>query len=142
LEHGQLINGAMKVLTALDWLDAPIHYPDKLIDTCLERLPSPDGCHVVDAVYVLHRCLQQTDHHRAQIQAYCTQVLEMIKRHYNPDGGFSYNIGRSQTHYYGIKIAQGLAESDIHGTVLLTWAIAMILEVMEANSAGWRVIRP
>jgi len=140
--HGQLINGAMKVLTALDWLEVPIHYPDTLIDTCLERLPSSDGCHLVDAVYVLYRCLQQTQYKRAKIQAYCAQVLDMIKQHYNPDGGFSYGIGRSQTGYYGVPISRGLAESDIHGTCLLAWAVAMILETLDNNPDGWRVIKP
>ena len=141
-KRGQLVNGAMKVLTALDWLEVPIHYPERLIDTCLECLPSPDGCHLVDAVYVLYRCWQQTQYNRAKIQAYCTQVLDMIKQHYNPDGGFSYGIGRSQTNYYGVPISRGLAESDIHGTCLLTWAAAMILGILGNNPLGWRVIKP
>lgn len=140
--HGELINGAMKVLTALDWLEMPIHYPERLIDTCLARLPSPDGCHLVDGVYVLYRCLQQTPYKETKIQDYCAEVLAMIKQHHNPDGGFSYNIGRSGTHYYGVPISRGLAESDVHGTCLLAWAVAMILEILESNVAGWRVIRP
>lgn len=141
-EHGQLINGGMKVLTALDWLEAPIHYPERLIDTCLERFPSPEGCHLVDAIYVLHRCLQQTKYKGTKIQVYCRRVLDMIEQHHNLDGGFSYDIGRSQMYYYGVPISQGLAESDIHGTCLLTWAVAMILEILDDNQYGWRVIRP
>jgi len=140
--YGMLINGAMKVLTALDWLEVPIHYPERLIDTCLERLPSSEGCHLVDAVYVLYRCSKQTRYNRAQIQSYSAQVLDMIKRHHNPDGGFSYDIGRSQTCYYGVPISQGFAESDIHGTCLLTWAIAMILEILNNNTIEWWVIKP
>jgi hypothetical protein len=141
-EHGQLINGAMKVLTALDWLEVPVHYPERLIDTCLERLPSPDGCHLVDAVYVLYRCSQQTQYKKAKIQAHCAQVLDMIEQHHNPDGGFSYHIGHGQTHYYGVPISQGLAESDIHGTILLAWATVMILEILDHNLYGWQVIKP
>ena len=30
------INGAMKVITGLEWLSIPIHKPKELIDTCLE----------------------------------------------------------------------------------------------------------
>jgi hypothetical protein len=141
-DHGQLINGAMKVLTALDWLGVPIHYPERLIDTCLGQLPSSEGCHLVDAVYVLYRCLKQTRYGKRKIQAYCTQILEMIKEHYNSDGGFSYGTGRSQTTYYGVPISRGLAESDIHGTCLLTWAVAMILEIFNDGTLGWQVIRP
>lgn len=140
--HGQLINGAMKVLTALDWLDTPIHYPEKLIDTCLSQLPASDGCHLVDAIYVLYRCRQQTDYRQNEIRTYCGQVMEMIKAHYNADGGFSYYIGRSQTGYYWARIARGLPESDIHGTTMLTWSLVMITEMLGANQFGWRVIKP
>lgn len=142
-EHGQLINGAMKVLTALDWLEARIHYPEQLVDTCLGLLPNPDGCHLVDAVYVLYRCSQQTDYKRDQILDYCIRVLGMIRNHYNADGGFSYSVGRSQTHYYNARpISRGHPVSDIHGTCLLTWALSMIVEIMGENRSNWKVMTP
>ena len=53
----------------------------------------------------------------------------MIAAHHNTDGGFSYNVGRAQKWYYGVPISKGLKESDIHGTVLLVWALAMISRV-------------
>jgi len=141
-EYGQLINGAMKVLTALDWLEVPVHYPEQLIDSCLTQFPTSDGCHVVDAVYVLYRCLQQTQYRKTEIQQYCLKVLEMIKQHHNSDGGFSYFIGRSQSYYYTVPISKGRAESDIHGTILLTWALAMIIHILEIDTVDWRVIKP
>lgn len=140
--YGNLVNGAMKVLTALDWLNSPIPYPKQLIDTVLSQLPPPDGCHLVDSIYVLYRCINQVDHRRQDVQAYCRRVLEMIRLHHNKDGGFSYSINRSQTGYYGIRISRGLPESDLHGTILLTWAIAMILEILDANDIGLQVIKP
>lgn len=141
-QYAELINGAMKVLTALDWLDRPIHYPERLIETCLTLLPLTEGCHVVDAIYVLHRCSKQTQYKREEVLAYCVQVLEMIKQHHNADGGFSYNVGCSQTSYYGVPISRGLAESDIHGTCLLTWAVTMISDLLYEGETRWRVIRP
>ncbi len=140
-EPGELVNGAMKVLTALDWLEEPIHYPERLIDTCLKEMPSSEGCHLVDWVYVLYRCLQQTDHRREQAREGCRRALEMIRGHARPDGGFSYYLGRSQTNYYGVEIARGLDEGDLHGTCLLTWALAMIGEMLGGGPA-WRVIKP
>lgn len=137
-----LVNGAMKILTALDWLEEKIHYPKRLIDTCLKQLPSAEGCHLVDVIYVLYQCSKQTQHHKEKIQEYCVQVLDMIKNHYNPDGGFSYYIGRSQTIYYGIPISRGLAESDLHGTCLLVWAVAMISEILDRKPMRWEIIRP
>ena len=142
-EHGELINGAMKVLSALHWLQVPVHYPERLIDTCLERLPIPDGCHLVDSVYVLHRCSQQTRYMRGRIRDFGVQVLSMIKEHHNSDGGFSFHIGRAQRSYLGgIRVSRGLHESDIHGTCLLTWATAMILELLDVNDPNLLVIKP
>lgn len=69
-EHGLLVNGAMKVLTALDWLGIPIHYSKELIDTTLSKKPRADGCHIVDAVYVLYRCSLQTEYKRVEIKSY------------------------------------------------------------------------
>ena len=48
--HDMLVNGAMKVLTALDWLGEEIHYPTQLIDATLHKLPRPAGCNMEDAV--------------------------------------------------------------------------------------------
>ncbi len=142
-EYSQLINGTMKVITGLDWLGIPIHYPKKLIDTCLSQTPSSEGCHLVDAVYVLHQCLRYTDHRRSDIEAYVYQLLDMIKAHYLPDeGGFSYHIGRSQTHYYGVQISHGKPGADLHGTILLSWAIAMINDILWPDKSSWRVVKP
>ncbi len=141
-EYGQLINGAMKVLTALDWLEAPVHYPEPLIDTCLSQFPSSEGCHLVDAVYVLYRCLQYTRHRQGDIQNYCLHILEMLRKHHNADGGFSYSVGQSQKKYYGLPISKGMAVSDIHGTILLVWALVMILDILDSNEKGWKVIKP
>ncbi|MBF0195133.1 MAG: hypothetical protein HQL71_11290 [Magnetococcales bacterium] len=140
--HGQLVNGAMKVLNALDWLDAPIHYPEKLIDTCLLQGPPSDGCHVVDWVYVVHRCLLQTQHRKAEIQKQCIEIVQMIKKHQSHDMGFSYKQGKAQTNYYGAKITNGLDEGDIHGTCLLLWAISMVVDILEIDEPGWNIIRP
>jgi len=140
-DHGMLINGAMKVLTALSWLEEPIHYPEKLIDTTLRYLPRADGCHLVDAVYVLSRCASQTEYGRERILEYCMSVLDMIRSHHNHDGGFSYSIGAAQTTYYGLPISRGLNESDIHGTILLTWTLAMIFNLCDYPNQ-WKNIKP
>ena len=52
----EVINGAMKVITGLDWINHEIHYPEKLIDFCLNTKPQT-GCDLVDIVYVLYKCL-------------------------------------------------------------------------------------
>jgi hypothetical protein len=141
-QHGQLVNGAMKVLNTIQWLNEPIHYPERLIDTTLSSLPESEGCHLVDAIYVLHRCLKQTDYRRKDICDFCVQILEMIRNHYREDGGFSFYEKRSQTHYYQAIVSEGQKVADIQGTGLLVWGIAMILEILEINSLCWRVYKP
>ncbi len=138
---GQLINGAMKVLTGLDWLDASIHYPKKLIDSCLKQSPDPSGCNLVDWIYVVYRCGLVTDYRQDEIRQACRQVVKMIQLHHCSDGGFSYRVGKSRPNYYGIRVTQKLAEGDIHATCLLTWALAMLDYILSLN-LGWKVIKP
>ncbi|MBI4710473.1 MAG: hypothetical protein HY806_09505 [Nitrospirae bacterium] len=140
--HYQIINGAMKALTALDWLECKIPYPEKLIDTCLLSLPEQEGCHIVDYVYVLYRCCQATDYRRQEILKYLENILNIIKRHYQPDGAFSYHETHNQTAYYGVKIARPMRQSDLQATFLLCFAIAMLASVLEIEDLKWNVIRP
>lgn len=138
--HGELINGAMKVLNALEWLDGEVPYPERLIDTCLSQPPRAEGCHLVDAVYVLYRCSQYTTYRRRDIIRYLEQILELVKQHRKPDGAFSYYVKHNQTSYYGAKIAIPIRQSDIHGTVLLIWAIGMIGFISEWKGFTWKEI--
>lgn len=141
-DYDERVNGAMKLLTALAWFDWPIHLPEALIDSTLSQLPKAEGCHLVDAVYVLHRCTLQTDYRKGDIQAYLLRLVEMMQAHYNPaDGGFSYHAGRSQGHFHAAQLGYGYPCSDIHGTTLLTWASAMILNMFDA-AQGWHLIKP
>ena len=57
----------MKVITGLDWLGHEIHYPKKLIDYCLKNRPILEGCDIVDYVFTLYKCSQQTDYKRKKL---------------------------------------------------------------------------
>ena len=140
--HGSLVNGAMKVLTALVWLAEPIHYPENLIDTVLGKTPKADGCHLVDAVYVLYRCSLRTQHRRADVEAFLYDCLWMIRDHQQVDGGFSYSRNQAQKWYYGLPVSKGLKESDLHGTFLLVWALTMIVLILWPGKFSWNVIQP
>ena len=139
----EIINGAMKVITGLDWLETEIHNPDKLIDFCLANKPEFEGCDLVDYIYVLYKCSSQTNYKKEQVVNIMYEVLEYLKLLYHPSQkGFSYFEGKSQTHYYGINISKGINEPDIHGTVLSIWAIVMILNSIEENINEYKVIKP
>ena len=138
----EAINGAMKVISGLDWLDIPIHYPEKLIDFCLLSTPDSTGCDLVDYVYVLYKCSEQTKYRKKEIVIYCEELLKLIENHFYAEGGFSYYIGKSQTHYYGVKITQDYNQPDIHGTLLFVWALSMIFNLIESSKFDWKVIKP
>lgn len=139
--HGELVNGAMKVLNALEWLNADVPYPKRLIDMCLSDPPQDEGCHLVDFVYVIHCCSQYTIYRRADIEECLNNILDIIKCHLKKDGAFSYYASHNQTHYYGAKVANLLPQSDLHGTVLLTWALAVIGHILKWKDFKWRLIR-
>ena len=139
----ELINGAMKILTGLDWLDAKIHYPEKIIDFCLNSTVSNRGCDMVDVVYVLYRCSKQSNYKRKEILKFFENILLMIKSHYNQlDGGFSYFKNQNQTHYYDVKIANKSHQSDIHGTLLCLWAIVMIMDLSDLDYFKFNILKP
>ena len=142
-EKNELINGAMKVLTGLDWLGEPVHNPDNLIDTCLTIKPQGYGCDIVDMVYVLYRCNKYTDYKKLEIDSFFQSVEELIFNHYFIEkGGFSYYVGKSQLYYYGLNITKGLNEPDIHGSTLLIWALSMIYDFRENSNVKFNILRP
>lgn len=139
----ELINGSMKVISGFDWIDKKINYPEKLIDLCLSSNISHDGCDLVDVVYVLFKCSNQTTYKRNEIAKYIYDLLEIISLHfYKNDGGFSYFLGKSQTNYYGVKITNGTNNPDIHGTLLLTWALSMIVQMLEIENTNLNILKP
>lgn len=139
----ETINGAMKVLTGLDWIDEKIHDPNKLIDMCLLEIPKNDGCDLVDIVYVLYRCSLETDYKRKNIMKYLENIYDLLLSHYfSKEGGFSYYLNKSQINYYGVKISNGENTPDIHGTLLLTWAVAMIDKIFNLDNNSLNIIKP
>lgn len=133
----------MKVLSGLDWLNCPVHLPEKLIDFCLQNKPRFEGCDLVDFIYVLYKCSMQTDYKKKEINELLKDVLNYLKLLYKEtENGFSYYVDKSQTHYYGIRITKGTNTSDIHGTILSVWAVVMILNLLEKNNHDYKTIRP
>ena len=141
----EIINGGMKVLSGLDWINVNIHKPDKLIDFCLSNEPVSEGCDIVDYIYVLSKCSQQTSHRKNEINKVLLRLLNNIKLLYLPEeGGFSYFVNKSQTHYYGAEIIKQSKQADLHGTLLSLWGIAMICNNLEDNkiNLNLKILKP
>lgn len=141
--NNEIINGSMKVITGLDWLDEEIHYPKKLIDFCLSTKPNSNGCDIVDIIYVLFKCSELTNHRKKEIFEYFKNLSEIIFSHYfSKFGAFSYYKNKSQQYYNGIVISKGQKTPDLHGTLLLSWGLSMIEVFSEKNIDKWNIIKP
>ena len=134
----QVVNGAMKILTGYAFLKRPFLLSERLIDTCLAIPNAEHGCNNADVIYVLRECTRQTDYRCTEIQAWCRERVEVIRRFRQHDGGFSYAENTAQTNYYGAPVSRGLCESDVHGTALFAWSLVMIGDIMGWNGElGW-----
>jgi len=134
----QVVNGAMKVLTGYAFLDKPFRYAERLIDTCLAVANDEQGCNNADVIYVLHQCRSYTSYRKGDILDYCTRRLKTIEHFRREDGAFSFFETGAQTHYYDVPVSRGLLESDVHGTTLFVWTLAMIGDLLGYNQElGW-----
>jgi hypothetical protein len=128
------VNGAMKMVTALDAGDIDeLANPEGLIDLCLSVVNEGHACNHFNVICVLHRCQKLTDYRKTEIQNYCLDRLRLYREHYWPwQGGFSFYPTGAIDVYYNARVSTGMAEPDVHGTMLIIWGIVLIVEVL-----GW-----
>ena len=139
----EIINGAMKVISGLDWLDARIHSPKKLIDFCLDNKPFLEGCDIVDYVYVLYKCSKQDDHRKSEIKKLFIDLLNDIMVLYKPKikGFHILKIDRKLI-ITGHQSRKGENTADIHGTTLCIWAVNTILDTLGHLDNEFNIIKP
>lgn len=130
----QQINGAMKVISGLVAADR-IHFDKapELIDLCLDNINDAHACGNFNIIYVLYYACKILDcrYRLPEIQAFARNRLETYFRHYHPQHkGFSFYPQKANDIYYGARITRGLNEPDIHGTSLLIWGIAIIIDLL------------
>lgn len=134
----QKINGAMKVLTGLKAANSlTIDEPQKLIDTALGASNDRQACDQFNVVYVLKYARESAGktYREEEIRRFVIDRLEQYQSYYWPEvGGFSYFLGKSNDIYYNAAVSRGLAEPDIHGTVMFLWGIALISQILEIDT--------
>ena len=84
----------------------------------------------------------QTEYKKEEVKKYLFNIIEEIKKHKFEGSGFSYYLNRSQVYYYGQVITKGKNTPDIHGTLLLTWALSMISEINEIEFLKFNILKP
>ena len=95
----------MKVISGLNWIKE-IHYPKKLT-IFIDNKPVLEGCDVVDYVYVLFMCSQQTDYKKKEINFILMETLsELVKLYKKEEKGFSI-FKQISNSYYGVEISIG-----------------------------------
>jgi hypothetical protein len=133
------INTAMKILTIYRLLGDSFRWPERLIDLCLSERNDRDACNSVDVLFVLYESSQWTSYRGNEIMMFAEHMLDRIRRHFKLDGAFSFYPDRTNTTYYGVPVSKGFAESDVHGTHLLVWAITLCASLLGFQSElGWR----
>ena len=143
IDDNVLINGAMKVITGLDWIESGIHYPNKIIDYILTINPTREACDLVDLVYCLYKCSKVSKHRFTEVIKFLEVVETALFQNYvEKDGAFSYSFNKSQKFYYGLVVTKEKNHADLHGTLLLLWAYTLILDLKEKNINKWNIIKP
>lgn len=138
------INGAMKILAGYQWLNRP--YPDtaKLLKFALSQEFKCDGCGFLNRLFVVQQARKgyANDDFEEEIAVLGQKALSQIKQFQKTDGAFSFFPDKSQTGYYYAKVSEGLPVSDLHGTMMLSWAAAIALDLLgdyaPAGSGNWK----
>ena len=55
---------------------------------------------------------------------------------------YGIHLKKSQIYYYGQLITKGKNTPDIHGTLLLIWALSMIFELNDIDSFKLKILKP
>jgi len=138
------LNGAMKVLTGLHWLDRPNLQGNSLLDFALSQPFEEDGCGFLNRLYVVHEAakMSPSGYRAGEIRDLAWKALRAALRFQRSDGGFSFYESHSQTSYYGALVSKGLPVSDLHGCAMITWAIGLCVDMLAdaapRGSEHWR----
>lgn len=129
------INGAMKVFSGLQWIEHSIHDHRRLIDLVLSEPFYSDGCHFTNSLFVLHQInrIDSNGYRREEIMARARLAASCLMLHKKAGAGFSFLQKNAQRHYYTATVSKGYDEADLHGTVMYTWACAIIVELLKED---------
>jgi len=138
------INGAMKVLTAWQWLDVPLPDCRRLVDLAIAQPPLSDGCGFLNRLFVVYAalCGCPSGYRQDDVRQLARESFLRISCFRKTDGGFSFYETHAQTAYYGARVSIGFPISDMHGAAMMAWAIAICAELSGSTIPqlrGWRV---
>lgn len=141
----ELVNGAMKMLTAYRWAGWELDEGEQLLRLAIDQPFLDEGCGVVNRLFVVSELLRQCANRAlvAEAEDLAGRAIEYVSRFQRGDGGFSFGARRAQTRYYGAWMSLGGVQGDMHGTVMFTWALALCFDVLAmSEDLGWHPSKP
>lgn len=138
------INGAMKVLTAYRWTGRRVLHAKELLDLALDATFNEDGCSFLNRLFVVQQAVPFAPGYRVEhVRSFALECFHRALRFRQADGGFSFYTHGAQRRYFDAYVSLGGRQSDMHGVVMLTWAIAISLELLGlGEDSGWRASTP
>jgi hypothetical protein len=138
------LNGAMKVLTAYRWTGRPLEHADRLLDTALDAKFAEDGCSFLNRLFVVQQAKAHCgDYRREDVRALAETCFHRVLGFRREDGGLSFYTTRAQRRYFDAYVSLGGVQSDMHGATMLTWAMAISLELLGLSErSGWQPTTP
>lgn len=133
------INGLMKMLTGFAWLDSEVYTRlklDALWERVCEHVAQTDACSLFNHLYVLATISRLQNFKKTKtLEKFCTSYLASLVPFYRwAEGAFSFFPQRSQETYLEAKITSGSSCADLHGTVMQTWALSLLFQLMGTDS--------
>lgn len=128
------INGAMKVISGFQAVGfTKIRHTQKLINLCLTSQNGRQACDNLNILYVIRHC-QQGAYRQADIENFTLRQMSNFQKYYFPEhGGFSFLPRKANIFYYGARLARGLPEPDLHGTLMFLWGLSLCAQLLKIN---------
>ncbi len=137
-----MINGAMKVLSIFHWTGKNLKNSDKIIDFALSQPFEQGGCSFLNRLYVIYISSKYCKSYKVnEIRDLAKRSISEVLKYKNNDGGFSFNLKKAQKRYYRAKVSRGGSQSDLHGTVMFTWVLAICYKILGVDN-DWNPMKP
>lgn len=113
----------------------------KIIIGCIQ------GAGFLNRLFVVYQVQKGVEpgYRQGMVKKLAQDAIKRVMEFRQTDGGFSFYKNKSQTRYYYASVSKGLPISDLHGTAMFVWAIALCLELLgdEVPAVGeaWKAHR-
>lgn len=129
------INGLMKMLTGFAWLDPHVYTRlklDALWEAVCEHVSQTDSCSLFNHLYVLATISGLRNYKKTKaLKKFCISYLHSLVPFYRwKEGAFSFFPHKAQDSYLEARISSGSSFADLHGTVMQTWALSLLFQLM------------